>query len=262
MMRSGLVSITFRQLEALEVLRLAAEAGLEAMEWGGDIHVPPGEIATARRVGAATRDAGLEVAAYGSYYRLGVGEPAAFDAVRDSAVALGAPLVRVWCGNLASAQAGEADRQRVVGDALRISELARAAGLTIACEWHGGTLTDEAGSARRLFDAVDHPAFMAYWQPHPYMAFEDCLRDMEAALPRLVGMHVYEWDVRTRERRPLRDGADKWPCYLRKVMTSGASQMDRDLYAMLEFVKDDDPARLREEAAVLREWIGAVNRGT
>jgi hypothetical protein len=50
----GLVSITFRALPPADIIRLTAECGLQAIEWGADVHVPPGDLAGARRVGAET----------------------------------------------------------------------------------------------------------------------------------------------------------------------------------------------------------------
>ncbi|MFN2155934.1 MAG: sugar phosphate isomerase/epimerase, partial [Anaerolineae bacterium] len=96
MIRSGLVSITFRQLSPAEIVARAAQAGLEAIEWGGDVHVPHGDVDAARTVRRTTEEAGLQVAAYGAYYRVGHEEPCPFADVLESAVALGAPLIRVW----------------------------------------------------------------------------------------------------------------------------------------------------------------------
>ena len=45
----GLVSVTFRQLAPEALIDLAARAGLAAIEWGADIHVPPGDDANAVR---------------------------------------------------------------------------------------------------------------------------------------------------------------------------------------------------------------------
>jgi len=72
MLIPGLVSVTFRQLTVEEIGELATECGLQAVEWGGDVHVPPGDFAAARRA----LDTGLKVAAYGSYYRAGVSDRA------------------------------------------------------------------------------------------------------------------------------------------------------------------------------------------
>ena len=42
MIGSSLCSVTFRALTPEEVLELAARAELDAIEWGGDVHVPCG----------------------------------------------------------------------------------------------------------------------------------------------------------------------------------------------------------------------------
>ena len=69
--RTGLVSVTFRQLAVEEVVEVAAQAGLAAIEWGGDVHVPLGDLPAARKARALCEDHGLAVAAYGSYLRAG-----------------------------------------------------------------------------------------------------------------------------------------------------------------------------------------------
>ena len=94
--KTGLVSVTFRQKSVEEIAALTAEAGLSGVEWGGDVHVPPGDREAARRAAQLTRQAGLEVLSYGSYYRCQPGED--FTPVLESALALGAPLIRVWAG--------------------------------------------------------------------------------------------------------------------------------------------------------------------
>ncbi|MCU0793379.1 MAG: sugar phosphate isomerase/epimerase [Opitutaceae bacterium] len=106
MIHPGLVSITFRKLSPVEIVGLVRKAGLRGIEWGGDVHAPHGDIGRAREVRALTEDAGLKVAAYGSYYRAGWSEAngLSFKHVLDSAVELGAPTIRVWPGNKGSAE--------------------------------------------------------------------------------------------------------------------------------------------------------------
>ena len=74
MLIPGLVSITFRSLSPQDVIQLVKDAKLRAIEWGGDIHVPHGDLKQAKQVCAQTEEAGLQVAAYGSYYRVGESE--------------------------------------------------------------------------------------------------------------------------------------------------------------------------------------------
>ena len=67
--RPGLCSVTFRALPAEELVDLAAEAGLESIEWGSDVHARPDGPAGLDHVRKLTEAAGLVVASYGSYYR-------------------------------------------------------------------------------------------------------------------------------------------------------------------------------------------------
>ncbi len=101
MMQPGLVSVTFRQTPCEDVIQYAKAARLKAIEWHGQDHVLHGDLDTARRIGRSTLDAGLTVAAYGSYYVIGQSEDMglAFDTVLKTAVELGAPMVRVWAGH-------------------------------------------------------------------------------------------------------------------------------------------------------------------
>jgi 3-dehydroshikimate dehydratase len=251
MIRTGLVSVTFRSLSPRHIIDLAARAGVEGIEWGGDVHVPHGNPALARELAKMTSEAGLCSAAYGSYYRVGNEPPDIFGRIVDVAVALQTKIIRVWAGNAGSAESDNAVRQRVTEDARRISELAAAAGLTLACEWHGGTLTDIAASATLLFSQVDHPAFKTYWQPHRLMPVEKCLEDLNAAKPRLVGLHVFQWNVITGDREPLADGEAAW----RQYIAAAGPSLPEGSFALLEFVKGDDPKQFLVDAGTLREWL-------
>ena len=255
MLQSGLVSISFRKLSVREIVDLVARSGLQGIEWGGDVHVPHGDLARAREAAAMTRDAGLTVSSYGSYYR--AGEPPAddnpdFQAVLESARALGAPAIRVWSGRRASAAATAAYREQVAVDLCRIGDLAAAAGLTVACEHHGGTLTDTPASARSLYTRLEGHPVGAYWQPSLDLTCEENLAALQSLLPCLVNLHVFHWVVsaKGRERCALAAGRADWERYLRLVRPAA-----RPHWALLEFVKDDRPEQFLEDAAALRQWL-------
>jgi len=254
MIRPGLVSITFRQLSPAEIVDLAARSGLEAVEWGGDVHVPHGDLAAARRAAAITRAAGLAVAAYGSYYRVAEEDQPPFETILETAVELGADLIRVWAGSRGSADADDAFRGRVAGETRRIADLAAAENIRIVYEWHGGTLTDTTESGVALLRAVGHGNVGTYWQPPGGMTIEQCLGAVDAVAQWLGGLHVFAWHRETGERLPMSDGRDRWPKYLARA----AATAKRDMYALLEFVPDNDPAVLPRDAATLRRWLGAA----
>lgn len=58
-MKTSVASVTFRRKSVCEVAELARRAGLDAIEWGGDIHVPPGNAQAARAALHCTRENGL-----------------------------------------------------------------------------------------------------------------------------------------------------------------------------------------------------------
>jgi len=255
MLTPGLVSITFRRLVPREIIDLVVRAGQCAIEWGGDVHVPHGDLARAREVKQMTLDAGLQVASYGSYYHLGLQEPVPFETVLETAVFLGAPVIRVWAGKKGSAEADAEYRARVVRDGQRSADLAAQAGLEVALEFHRGTLTDTYTSARMLLEEIGRPKMTSYWQPPVGASVADCLEGIRALLPWLRHVHVFHWDSTAKVRFPLAADESVWRQYLQAISLSG-----RNHFVLLEFVKDDAPEQYLEDAATLNEWLAAFNK--
>lgn len=257
MITGGLVSITFRQLTPGELVRLVAESPLRAIEWGGDVHVPTGNLANARAVAAQTRDAGLVTACYGSYYRLADDSPERPDwqSVVDTAAALEAPSIRVWAGKLGSPVADEAYVARVGAEAVTCAECAAQAGIKVALEFHENTVNDTANAAARLLAAVDHPNLYTLWQTINRQPARVSLEALESLIgPRLLNAHVFHWvfDAEGRlDRRPLAEGAGDWAAYL-PLLDDGP-----DRYGLIEFVRGDDPAQFLDDARTLADWLAA-----
>jgi len=251
----GLVSITFRKLSPGQIVDLAVRAGLLAIEWGGDIHVPHGDVARAEEVARQTREAGLSVATYGSYYRLGESEAKglAFERVLDSASALGAPAIRVWAGTKGSAETTAEERRGIVADAIRIADLAQARGVAVSLEYHGGTLTDTRESVRKLMEEIPHPNLDFLWQPVSGEEEELGVQRLWDILPRLRHVHVFHWWPTGAERRPLVEGEERWRHYLEMVR-----DQKRPAACLLEFVRDDSPEQLLEDASTLRHLLESL----
>ncbi len=254
MLQSGIVSVTFRQLSVEDILALAVRAGVAAIEWGGDIHVPHGDLAVAQKVRRLTSEAGLSIAAYGSYYRLGRSEAEGlpFERVLDTAAALGAPLVRVWAGDRGSLEADTAYRNQIAAESRRISDLAAQAGIAVGYEFHERTLTDTPESAVRLLREADHPALKTLWQPLEPDAWESRLEGLRQILPWLSHIHCYK--CHDNIRLPLAEGEEEWMHYLQAVNATG-----RDCAVLLEFVRGDAPEAFLENAQTLKQWLERAN---
>jgi len=244
--KPGLVSITFRQKSPQEIIRLCEETGLQGIEWGGDVHVSHGDVKAARQVRRWCEDAGIQIAAYGSYYRTGH-EKTPFQQVWETAQELGAPLIRVWAGKIDAQDADEKYFWNIVKQSRQMGDLANAMNIKLAYEFHGKTLNNSAAASKVLFDAIDHPAWQTLWQP---LSIEIIPQEesLQSVLPRLANLHVYHWE-NFNNRFPLADGFDEWQKYF-SIANDGVPR-----WALLEFVKDDDPANLQKDAAVLNQLL-------
>ena len=59
MLKTGLVSVTFRDKTPEEIISAVKQCGLDGIEWGGDVHVLPGDVSRAREIRHLTDKPGL-----------------------------------------------------------------------------------------------------------------------------------------------------------------------------------------------------------
>jgi sugar phosphate isomerase/epimerase len=255
---AGLCSITFRALTADDVIDVACRAGVDGIEWGADVHAPSVGGPVLAALGARTRDAGLTVVSYGSY--LGMSPPdgddgPAVDAVLDTALALGAPMVRVWTQLGVTPTSAAADRARVVDRTAALVDRIAARDLLVALEFHPGTLTETAASATELLAAIGAPALRTHWQPDPALAPEVALEELARVAPHLAHLHVFSWGAAgIADRHPLAEGAALWRPALALADRDDAP-LPGPRFALCEYVRDDDPEQFIADVAVLRRWL-------
>lgn len=244
-LNTGMVSVTFRKYSVDEVVAATVKAGLEGIEWGGDIHVPVGDYAAAEHAAKLCSDNGLKIYSYGSYYRAGMGQH--FTPVIETAKALGALNVRVWAGSYGSETTPD-NRMAVTADLKRICKKAAKRGINVSVEFHQGTLTDEAPSALLLAKEVDEPNFSLYWQPNQFRTFEDNIFALETVMPYLSSVHVFSWTGNN--RYPLRNHDKQW-----KVYTDYLMKNEKDHTMLLEFSCDDSESAFLDDAEYLKTLV-------
>jgi sugar phosphate isomerase/epimerase len=235
MRQTGLLSVTFRNRSFEEIIKLTADAKLDGIEWGGDVHLPPGELKLARQIGQATRDAGLINFSYGSYWHADC-EP---EMIAETAAELGVQWIRIWAGTLSSSTCTPEIRQKTVK---YIQELCRHAGtMQIAAEKHHNTLTDNAESACKLLNEVAEDNFFCYFQQE-----SNCDNQKELAkLPqeRIRAIHV-QYCV-DNQRLPLKNGFNEWIKLLANIPQNAP--------ALLEFVQNNSVEQYLEDANILKQ---------
>ena len=137
--------------------------------------------------------------------------------------------------------------------------------MCLAFEYHGNTLTDTDEAALRLLHAVNHPAVTTYWQARGHASLDENRASLEGVLPWLSHVHIQSWAQESPDpgnrRAPLASMTDTWTDWL--TMAAGASTREAcgpQRFAMIEFVKDDDPAQFLVDAAVLRRMGESANK--
>ena len=156
MSRLGICSVTLRHLDAAGGDLRRGRRGPGVRRMGRRRPRAPGDEAVAADVRAATLNAGLAVASYGSYYRAGHTDPAELRRRTRSAVAArGAP--RPDLGRRTGTEETSPDRRAAVADTRRAGALAADAGIHLAFEFHRNTLTDGADRTLRLLDEMAAP---------------------------------------------------------------------------------------------------------
>lgn len=248
-LRPGLCSVTFRGRPVGEVIANAVTAGVHGIEWGGDVHLPPGDISRAREIARACVESGIAAPSYGSYLRVGADqEGSEIDAVLDTAQALGADNVRVWAGQTGSDQANAALRARVGERLVLAADAAARRGIALSIEFHRNTLTDVAPSAASLLESAGHDNLFSYWQPVPERGLPAWKDELALLRPWLSHLHVFHWRAGN-ERRPLAEGEESWREVLKAFHPT--PRFAKPVYAFLEFVQDDRPDQFHADMAVL-----------
>jgi 3-dehydroshikimate dehydratase len=256
----GLCSVTFRALGVPQVLELCAQEGIEGIEWGADVHVPVGDLSRAQTVAEETRAHGIAVASYGSYIEVGAAPLDTFAPILETAVALGAPNIRVWAGRrgVASQDVPPDERARCIADLRAMAEQAVHAGVTLSLEFHRLTLTDSLESTLDLLQRVQHPAVYTYWQPRGGIGIAEATDELSVLHPWLSHLHVFNWNAE-RERFPLAPAEPFWRAVLAHVAAAPDPRF-ATRWAMMEFVRGDDPAVFPADARLLRTWLAELRK--
>jgi 3-dehydroshikimate dehydratase len=251
----GLVSVTFRHLSPAEIVEIVGRTGFSLVEWGGDVHVPLGDVAAADNVATLSRRAGLTVATYGSYVDF-AGETRVDDAI-NTARALGAARLRVWAGRTGSADVSHGVR-RTLRDALgNAADRAANHGMNVVLEYHNRTLTDTLSSTLDLLRDVQHPALRTSWQPSPRKDAATNEAELRALLPWLAGLHVFHWGPGGyNDRRSLREILPELSRWCR-IATDAENPPGGIIPTMIEFVRGDDPGQFAEDASALTDAVAA-----
>ena len=251
----GLCSVTFRNLAYEDVLELCAQAGVQALEWGADCHVPPNNLKRAIGVGDRTRGFGMSPQSLGSYAQIS-GDVAKCGVQQyiDCAEALGASNIRVWAGRRGTSSS-DISAEEYLAIARHFEQIAYQAslvGLTISIEFHRLTLADNIASVLQLIDDVDADNLRSYWQRLAHVDAQAAREQLSALSSVLSGVHVFNWDAH-RKRFPLIEAEPFWRATTQTLLELQPAATKRPAY--IEFVPGDCPQQFLTDASLLTEML-------
>lgn len=187
-MKFGFTTTTFRNIKDVEkIVKIAVDAGIDCIEWGGDIHVR--DVETAKRVKKLCDDAKIEVSSYGSYYRVGSCDEKEWQKICEISSAMGARAVRVWLGRADSEKTDDVTYKRLVEDAKSMCSVADAYGLIVCPECHDYTYNNNTDAFLKIQKDVGRENFRTYFQSR-YKKKNYDLDRIERTLPYIESVHI------------------------------------------------------------------------
>ncbi len=245
MFETGLVSVSFRSLEANEIIKLCRENGLGHIEWGSDIHAPYDNCTKLEEIVDLQENSGIKCSSYGTYFRIGVNDCTELYSYIKAARILGTDTLRLWCGDKDYTDISEEERGFIISESKKAAKIAEDEGVTFCMECHNKTFTNCVGGALRLMSEVDASHFRMYWQPNQYRTFEENFEYAQKIAKYTKVIHVFNWSGKN--KYPLDEAVDIWKKYL--------SLFDGSQKLLLEFMPDGKPESLKDESDALRRII-------
>lgn len=244
----GMVSVTFRRLNREKIVSLVKEAGLEAVEWGSDVHVPYADSNSAKEARLVCESNGIIPVSYGSYYCKGERGFDTFAKTIENAKLLGTNNIRIWASNKDSEDMPANEKTEFVKEAQTLADMAKKENIDISFECHKGTLTNTPNAAIRLVEEIARDNVYLYWQPLQSEDIDENKRIIKLFMPYLKNVHVYAW--KELERFELNEHEKAWREYIELIGND-----TRKHALLLEFVKDDSTEQFMRDAETLLSWI-------
>ncbi len=244
--KCGLVSISFRNHTSEELVKAVSEAGLDAIEWGSDVHAPYADIEKLENIVNLQKEYNVECSSYGTYFYLGRDDIALLPEYIKAAKILGTDILRLWCGVKGSESYTDEEKEELFEICRKASKIAEKENVRFCMECHAGTYPDTPESAVELMKAVNSPNFKMFWQPNQHQSVEYNEDFAKKVLPFAENVHVFYWEGI--ERFPLEKGKEDWRKYL--------DILGGKRYLLLEFLYDDKLTSLKGEGKTLLEIAG------
>ena len=167
----GLCSVTFRKKTAEEIVRIAKNAGVSYIEWGGDVHVR--SLEDAKKVKTLCDEAGIKISSYGSYINSAIYDEEKWRSTCEIAKEMGAASVRIWLGKKNSEITSEDEYKLLFENTDKMCKIAAEYGIKVCPECHGNTYNNNTDAFLRFTEELGRDNFKTYFQSRYFrMAYD------------------------------------------------------------------------------------------
>lgn len=242
---TGLVSISFRENEPLEIIKEASRCGLKYIEWGSDVHAPTYNEENLKNIKSECDKYGIICSSYGTYFEIGEYPTDTLHDYIKSAKILGTDILRVWCGNKDAHKYSEEEKNSFFEECKKIAQIAETKNVKICMECHRNSFVSKIEPALLLMKTVSSPNFRMYWQPDPFVSIA-CNLDYARQIAEYTEViHAFNWIGE--KHYSLKNAIDIWKQYL--------DNFSKDIPVLLEFMPDGRIESLSEEVNALNQIL-------
>ncbi len=244
-LKIGVASVTFRNKTVSEVVEIAKNAGVEFIEWGGDVHVKT--LDDARLAKKLCDENNIKISSYGSYYRTGSSEVREWEDVCRIANKMGAPAVRIWLGNKNSEDFTESEYNELLEEIKILCSKAEEYNLLVCPECHDNTFNNNTEAILKLKNDLNCNSFKTYFQSR-YLRFGYDIDRIERTFDFIENFHVSYRDLKREQRFKKKDKN-----YLDKLIKKFIS-MNFNGIVIVEFTKASKEKSFRKDVRKLRVY--------
>lgn len=201
-MKLGVASVTFRNKTVSEVVEIAKKAGVEYIEWGGDVHVR--SLDDARNAKKLCNENGIKIRSYGSYYRVGCRDENKWEEICLIASETGASSVRVWLGDKDSEKTTPTEYSALLDDLKSMCSVAKKYNLIVCPECHDNTFNNNTDAFLKIREELGADNFKTYFQSR-YFRFDYDIDRIERTFDYIENVHVSYRDLAKEQRFTKKD---------------------------------------------------------
>ena len=181
---------------------IAKKAGIDYIEWGGDIHVTTTE--EARIVKSLCDNEGIKISSYGSYFNSAEYDEAKWTQICEIASLMGAASIRIWLGKKNSEETSDREYNTLLENTRKMCGIAKKYALLVCPECHDNTFNNNTDAFLRIKNDLKKDNFRTYFQSR-YCRMEYDLDRIERTFDFIENVHVSYRDLKKEQMFKKKD---------------------------------------------------------